>query len=126
MSVNSKRLRITLRINAAFSAINGGVLVFFGQLGEIMQANPVTLKFVGVGLLLFAVSVVMVTKPRELKSKQVMSIVVQDVLWVLASAVVILTEIWNLSALAYWLIAFTAIVVASFGILQWRFLRRIH
>lgn len=125
MSVNTKRLRVVLIVNASFSAINGIFLLFFSELAELMHANPVSLKTVGAGLLLFGISVALVTSSKVLSRVQVIIIVIQDVLWVFGSICVILMQSWNLSVLAYWLIAFTAVVVGSFAWLQKYYLNRI-
>lgn|GEM_PF-3736565 len=126
MSVDDRKLRLVLKANAAFSCLSGVLLLMDYGLADLMNANATSLKWVGAGLLLFATTVVLTAIRKVMNNKQVMSIIVQDMLWVLASLLVIVINAWNLSTLAYWLIGFTAVIVASFGTLQWRLLRRIR
>lgn len=124
MHIKEKRLRMVLKVNGTFSALSGLTLIAWRPLADLMDANARTLIFIGGGLILFAITVWQAAVREEINRKQVISIIVQDWVWVGASLVVIGFDIWNLSEVAYVLIAIVAVIVGVFASLQMKFLGR--
>lgn len=122
MFANENRLRLVLRVNAIFSTASGLVLILVRPLASLMQANSRTLIFIGIGLILFALTVMHAALRKDVSRKQVLSIVVQDWVWVVASLIVIALQAWQLSSVAYMLIGAVAVIVGLFASLQLKFL----
>ena len=125
MSVSEIKLRNVLKINVLFSAVSGTFLLTYRGLANLMQANPITLMVVGGGLLFFAFIVWLAAVKKDMKRMQVLSVIVQDWIWVGTSLWVIIFQVWGLTPLGYWLIGATAIIVMTFAWLQSRYLKRI-
>ncbi len=85
--------------------------------------EPNVLLYIGIGLLLFAGSVLFQAVRKELVRAQVNSIIVQDWLWVTGSVAVLAFQLFGLSVAGYLLIAFVAIIVADFALFQRKYLR---
>ncbi len=111
-------LQIALLGNAIFSLLSGLFLVlmkskvahWFG-----LEKSWIFL-FVGIGLLYFSYSIFRQLKAPE--GDQVFYIIVQDLLWVLASAAILLFRPFNISSFGYQAIAGVAVVVLIFGVGQ--------
>ncbi len=116
----SKRLKWALIANAVFSGTSGATLV----VGRAMIAtymgtdNPEIFLWVGVGLLLFAISVFYEAFRKTPNVRQIQFIIYQDWAWVMGSVVILLWQPWDLTARGYWLIAIIAVVVGMFAIMQ--------
>lgn len=115
-------LSIALKANALFSATSGSILILFNtKIATIFGLkNAMPFWIVGIILVLFAITVYLEARQTPKRIKQVKLIILQDLLWVLASIVIIAFHLFNLSIIGYWLIAFIAIIVGSFAYAQWR------
>ena len=125
MKVNLKHV---LTANGAFSLVSGMALILIpGVIAEWMGVLvPRNLQFVGIGLVLFAGTVLHTAfKSPESKAK-VRAIIVQDWAWVLGSIIVLAFQAWGLTNLGYWLIAGVAFIVADFAYFQMRLLKRLN
>ncbi|MEM8908135.1 MAG: hypothetical protein AAGD05_09845 [Bacteroidota bacterium] len=120
-----QQLKKVLMANAIFSASSGLLLIIartsIAQLMGITQ--PLTLLGIGVGLLLFALSVFWESRRTTIQKKNVQWIIIQDWLWVIGSTGILLFQAFSLTGLAYALIFGVALIVASFAILQHQHLR---
>lgn len=115
-------LQKALSANAVFSTLSGlSLLILSPQIASFLGlARATELPGIGLALLLFAVFVGWVAaRPRR---KLVQLIILQDLLWVIVSAVVILLGMFNLYTNGYLLIAIVAVLVGMFAYLQYRHL----
>jgi len=125
MQVNEIKLRNVLKLNALFSVLNGIVLLAYEGLADLLNASAVALMIVGVGLLVFGIIVWLAAVSKRTSRKLVLSIILQDSIWVVTSLVVVTFGAWDLTDLSYWLISGVALVVLTFAWLQLRYLKRI-
>ena len=127
MPSNERKLRLVLLINAVFSMFSGlTLLVAYGAIATMMGiVNGKVLMGVGIGLIVFGITVLIAAKRKSISGKQVRSIIVQDWAWVTGSVAVIAVQAWELSNMGYWLIGIIAMVVADFAIFQMRYLRKL-
>jgi len=125
MQVNEIKLRNVLKLNALFSVLNGIVLLAYEGLADLLNASAVALMIVGVGLLVFGIIVWLAAVSKRISRKLVLSIILQDSIWVVTSLVVVTFGAWDLTDLSYWLISGVALVVLTFAWLQLRYLKRI-
>ena len=128
MPANEKKLRAVLKANAFFSLFSGaGIALFHSGLAGFMGiANGQVLIGVGIGLMLFSITVFYAAMQKTISPKQVKSIIIQDWAWVLGSALVIALQAWELTIAAYWAIGIVALIVADFAIFQSFFLRKLR
>ncbi len=113
-----KILKISLLSNALFSALSGLLLILFYQSFAhwFGVENHTTFWVLGLGLLVFAFTVFKeVKKPEAFK---VFSIIIQDLIWVIASLVLLSIKPFGISILGNQLIAAVAFVVLLFGVGQ--------
>lgn len=123
----STQLQRTLFLNGSFS-LSGALfcLLFPNQLAESFAVSISTIfSYVGLGLLLFASFVLFVAWKKSNHVKTVQSIIVQDILWVIASFAVLFTNVFELSEIGNITIAVIAIIVALFAAFQWYFVKKI-
>ena len=101
------------------------LLVAYNAIATMMGIeNGKVLMGVGIGLIVFGITVLIAAKRKSVSGTQVRSIRVQDWAWVTGSAVVIALQAWELSNIGYWLIGIIAMIVADFAIFQMRYLRK--
>ncbi len=117
--MNQKGLKTTLRINAGFSGLSGlALLAAAGRWAELFQANPWLFRGVGVGLLLFAVDLIVTSFRVEIPRSKALYFSFSDFGWVVGSALLVLLA--PLSSTAILLVGGVAIVVLTFAIVQIR------
>lgn len=123
-------LRNALRGNAAFSSVTGLLCIFdAGWLSEMMgfgASAAAVFILLGIGLLLFAASLFWDSRKSEINLNKAMLTVGMDVLWVVASAAILLLNLLPLSNAGWWTIAVVADIVAVFAVLQYLGVRRIR
>ncbi len=124
--MQNKKLKITLIANALFSALSGLTMSYFHMSLAMWMgiAQPKILIFIGLGLLLFSISLYRTAQSNFTSTKQVKVIIWQDWLWVIGSAIIILTQSFGLNTVGYVAIGIVAIIVADFAILQAWFLKK--
>ena len=125
MKTVNTSLKNTLFANATFSAVSAmSILMFPSGMAEQMGiTNIFWLTFVAIGLLLFVGLVVFVARFKTHQSFWVNLIIVQDLIWVMGSALVLLFQPWGLSNTGLTLITLVAILVGFFAWRQNHYLR---
>ena len=123
---NGRFLKNVLRANAIFSTVSGLVFILFaGSLASLLGiTNSLVLVGLGAVILPFAIYVYKVSTMDTLNSKLVWVIIELDVLWVVASAVLLLTNLVPLTLAGKWVVGLTAEIVAVFAILEYVGLRK--
>ena len=119
-------LRNTLRANAVFSEISGLVfLLFAGRLSALIGIQP-PLVFTVMGAVVLGYGALLWLGTRQPEVSRTLAIfaIVADVLWVVDSAVVLLTGWLPLTTAGMWIVAILADIVLVFAILQFVGLRR--
>lgn len=123
---NGRFLQNVLRANAIFSTVSGLVFIFFARsLAELMGiTNSMILVGLGVLILPFAVYVYKISTMETFNSKLVWVIIELDLLWVVASAVLLLTNLVPLTTAGKWTVGLSAAIVAVFAVLEYAGLRK--
>jgi len=123
---NGRFLANVLKANAVFSTVSGLIFIFFASSVAhfIGLENPVFLIGIGVTILFFSVYVYKVATMDTLNTKLVWVIIELDILWVVGSVILLLTNIVSLTTLGQWAIGLTAEIVAVFAILEYVGLRK--
>ena len=119
-------LRKALLGNALFSTLSGLTILFAQRwvLGILGVSNRVSLVVLGIGLIAFAVILVVNARRPQVKTSDAWMAVVMDVAWVVASYVLIFVV--PFSAEGKWVIAVVAELVLLFAILQFAGIRRMQ
>ncbi|MDX1617651.1 MAG: SRPBCC family protein [Balneolaceae bacterium] len=111
-------LKKALLANALFSSASGILLILFhdyaAQLFGAADTHPFWIT--GLLLLLFALSVFVEVRRQRLTN--ILIIILQDGLWVLGSALLLVLQPFGLTAAGYWIIGVVAVVVLFFGAAQ--------
>lgn len=111
-------LKYVLRINAIFSFSSGiAIVVLSTSLAEVMKLNSaMLLNYMGPLLCGFAIYV-WIYATRQTWT-HVRMIIFQDLLWVMGSIILILSNPFKISLTGLWLIAMVAMVVLDLALLQ--------
>lgn len=112
-------LKFALGANATLSSTTGLGLVFFHKSIATFFGTTMTLPFllIGLGLLYFcATTILEIYKERRTR---ILWIIIQDVIWVAASAYLLIIRPLAISAGGYTSIAIIAVLVLLMAILQW-------
>jgi hypothetical protein len=119
-------LRKALLGNALFSALSGLTLIFAQKsvLRILGLFNRVSLVVLGVGLIIFAATLVVNARRQRVKTSDAWVAVLMDVAWVLASYVLIFVLPFSMEG--KWVIGVVAELVLLFAILQFMGIRRIR
>lgn len=127
----SKTARTFLGLNAIVSILIGAdLLIAPGYAAELLFAQPaswhiISLRILGVGLALFGMCLLLMTRNRFLTKGQVVFISALDFGWVLGSAVVLIAYGTFFTAFGKVSIVLVAVVVAVFAIGQFVGARKI-
>lgn len=127
----TKTARLFLGVNGLFSCLVGLVLLLLNQaVAVVLFHEPatwgaLTLRVLGVGLLVFSVYLAVLVVNRFVSKGAVMMIVYADMGWLIASAFVVLIDDRVLTDQGILIIDLTAIVVAICAIGQYVGARRI-
>ncbi|MDX1522526.1 MAG: hypothetical protein R3264_12940 [Anaerolineae bacterium] len=119
-------LRRTLQANAIFSTLSGLLLTIGAQpVTEMLGLSASWVIFaVGLSLLPFAGFVYFVSRKAPLNRTAATLILEGDILWVIASAVLLFSGWVQFSATGWWAVAIVADIVAVFAVLEWIGLRQ--
>lgn len=119
------KLKPALFGNSIFSGISGiTTLILMDPLNQLIGiSEPLVLPILGVGLILFAGTIVFHATRKVIDPMQVKLIIVQDLLWVVGSVVILSFQMFGLTHLGYILIGVIAIAVADFTFLQYHGLK---
>ena len=124
----SNLLRNALRGNSIFSAMSGLITAIgAGVLVQFMDVGSVALYLVvGIALIIHAVMLYLNTRTDRINVGFAWYAIIGDVLWVLATAFILLTDSFNLSSEGKWLLLFIGDIVLLFAIAQFWGLRRMN
>jgi hypothetical protein len=119
-------LRYALVGNASFSTITGVFIVIAHDwTAHLLGLSGTTnLIGVGIGLLIFAATLLINASRPELRLTEAWAVVVMDLAWVAGSYVILLVA--SFTAEGKWVIAMVADLVFVFGVLQWMGIHRIQ
>lgn len=115
-------LRVTLRVDAVASGMSG--LAFLGTREFFGLPSALALP-TGVFLLVFAAGVWLVASPRTLNTRAVATIIVLNLAWVVASAVVLAAGLLPLTSIGMAYAIVQAVAVAILADLEYMGLRKI-
>jgi hypothetical protein len=119
-------LRVALRVDAIASGLSGLAFLGTGKVSEDLYGLPWALTLpTGVFLLVFAAGVWLASTARGISTGAVVTIIVFNIAWVVASVVVLAAGLLPLTALGVGFVIVQAIAVAVFAELEFMGLRRI-
>ena len=121
-------LKNVLIVNGVSSGATGIGLVAFAQLAANLFDVPQSSVFIGTGifLLVFAAIVLFEAFRDSIRMRQVQIIIALDVLWVIASVLVVLLMLSKISVIGNLLIMAVALWVATMALLQAKGLKQIN
>mgnify|MGYP000152574403 CR=1 FL=1 len=113
-----KLLPLALSGNAGFSFLSGLLLATLPKYiaGIFAASTYIPFVLIGLGLLFFAYTIWIEIKAQ--RPNKILAIIVQDLLWVVASLVILLTRPLSISDIGYSIIAWIGGIVLLFAILQ--------
>ena len=120
---NQKMLKNALKSNAGFSILSGLALIVFNATFQSLFQTQLQLWIVGLILLLFAGQVLNLALKSTLPQKEVKAIIVMDILWVVGSAILLLS-VPQMPTAGRWIIALVALFVADFAVFQYLGMRK--
>ena len=126
-STKSNLLRRTLQANAIFSGFSGAAMsVAPGLLAAFLGIDtPLILVVIGVSLILYALALFQVSLQEPLNRTFIITAIVLDTIWVVASWVILLTGLVSFTPAGWWVVAIVADIVTVFAVAQFVGLRRI-
>lgn len=124
----SSLLRNALRGNGIFSAASGLIMaVGAGILVQFLGAGTTLFYIVvGIGLLFHAGTLFFNTRTEGINSAFAWYAIIGDVVWVIGTAVILLTDAFNLSPEGKWTLLIIGDIVLTFAIVQYVGLRRMN
>ncbi len=119
-------LRMALMGNALFSTISGLALILAGQRVVRLLGLPkaVNLLTMGIGLLAFAVTLVIFARKNPIKVSDAWIAILLDLAWVIGSYPLLFVV--PFSTTGKWIVGMVAEVVMLFALVQWLGIRRIR
>lgn len=123
MDMSDIKLRNMLKLNALFSLINIGLLISVpDSLATFMGIdNSSILFYIGIILILFVALVIYTAYRPTLNKMLVYSIIIQDMIWVIASLILIMWNPFHISIAGNILIGAVAFVVCTLAICQFKY-----
>ncbi len=121
-------LRNALRANAVFSGISGLTMtVGAAQIANLMgTGNTLFYVIIGIGLLIFAADLFYFTRHPKISATFAWLAIIGDMIWVIASAIILLTDAFNVSVTGQWLLFIVGDIVLIFAIAQYIGLRKLQ
>jgi hypothetical protein len=109
-----------MRSNGIFSALSGAVLLVGAKPVALFMGISIPTALVGIGwvLLLYAVTLFLVTARPQVDVRLGYIAVALDVAWVVGSIVILSTDLLPLTVAGKWMVALLAEVVAGFAVWQ--------
>ena len=128
MNKHSALLRIALRLNAVFSLITGMIAFVNTEFIRVLLGieSGRELKFIGLSLIVFALSLSLISIQKKLHPKIVSIIIFLDWSWVLGSGILLVLNPFCFSFHGLFGISIVAIIVSSFAIIQRIGLRKMN
>ncbi len=118
-------LQKSLLANSIFSSASGILLIIFNRyIADLFGVSSTTAFWVtGIVLLFFAITIIIeIVKQRRLA---IVWIIIQDILWVLASIILVITNPFSITKPGNYMISIIAFIVLCMAILQARALSQI-
>lgn len=127
MNPSSDLIR-ALKQNAAFSGISGLFLLLLPEFVAqfLGMGAPWFFQALGVGLLLFALDLIHQTRQAKPSPLRAISSALADFSWVLGTAIFLLFWGTDIATQGWVALVVIALIVAQFGIRQWRGARAIR
>ena len=124
---NDKLLRNALRANGIFSGISGALAIIDANYLVDFMGTGTSFIYIslGVNLLAYALILFYYAGQAEVDTRFAWFTVIADALWVIGSAVILLTNMFDLSVGGKWLVLIIADVVLVFAIVQYIGIRRL-
>ena len=124
---SSTLLRRALQGNGAFSTLSGlATLLGANAVAAFTGIEPAVVFIVlGLSLLLFAAGLFWMTRETAVNPTLARIVIILDVLWVVGSIILLLSNALPLTVAGKWAIGLVADMVALFAILQYIGLRRV-
>ena len=119
-------LRSALLGNSIFSLLSGLDFVLFSRPISKFIGNtaPTVILVLGIILIAFAAELYLLSRVEKINRFLVWAVIISDVLWVIASAVLIFTDLVQFTSAGNWALAVIADIVLVFAILQYVGLRK--
>ncbi len=125
----SDMLRRTLRGNSVFSIVSGLAFTFgaapIASLMGIPDASLI-IAIMGIVVLAFAAFLWAMTTKPVLDRQLAVAVFIMDVVWVITSLIILVTNAFSLSTEGRWAILIVADIVAVFAVLEFVGLRRLR
>ncbi len=118
-----ENLKFWLYCNAAFSMTSGLCLLFANQFLQTFLGfqNAEILPSIGINLIIFASCILFIIQ-YYLKQKNLISLIIfLDVMWVIGSCILIIFQLFALTAKGYWLIGVISLIVGWFAKQQYKY-----
>ncbi len=111
-------LKISLGSNAIFSFVSGLLLIVLHQsiAGWFEIENTAVFWIIGIGLIYFSATILW--QLRTPKTKGILFIIIQDLIWVVGSIIILLTNPFDISELGNQLITIVGFIVFFLSIGQ--------
>jgi hypothetical protein len=124
-STESNLLKRVLLANSVFSTLSGIICIIAAPALTTFLGLPTTIPMfiLGVLLLLFAFDVYLIAKRTPIEKNKATIVLIADILWVIASAVLLIADPFSFTTQGRWAILILADVVAVFAILEFIGLR---
>ena len=123
--MQSSYARRVLWGNAIFSGVSGGL---FSLASTIVAAflgvdAPLAVTIIGIGLLAYAALIVWYVTRPTISWVFVLCAAIADTVWVLLSAVLLVTNVITLSSAGMWAVVVVALIVGGFAVAQYQLVR---
>jgi len=120
-------LKNVLLVNGVSSGATGSLILTFGHMAASLFGvnGPTAFWVVGIFLIAFAVLVITEGLKTNTSANRVRLIIVLDVLWVIGSVAIVVLQLFDLSALGYFVIAAVGAWVGLMAFLQFKGLKSI-
>lgn len=120
-----ERLKKVMFVNALSSGATGLLLIVLSEnIAELFKvSNGIPLVAVGAFLVAFACLVYYASRRSQAKPQGVKLVITLDIIWVLVSVLILITDAFRLSPVGNLAVSLVAIWVALMAYLQHRYLR---
>jgi hypothetical protein len=125
---NNKLLRNALRANAVFSGISGVLAMLDANLLVDFMGTGTSFIYIalGVNLVIYALLLFYYAAQSTVDMRFAWFAVIADALWVAGSAIILMTNMLDISVGGKWLVLILADVVLMFAIAQYIGIRRMR
>lgn len=117
-----KLMTNTLKANALFSLVSGLSMIVFQHhlpaLFALAAYHSLTFTIIGSCLLFFSAIVFAVSIQKTVNQLLVNTIIILDILWVIDSLLIALTNVFNISQTGLMIIVGVAVIIGVFAYLQ--------